>query len=306
MNELKNRNELLPVSVLMPVYNAERYLVDATESILNQTFEEFEFIIIDDGSTDGSLSILHEFAARDSRIRLVSRPNRGLVQTLNEGLALARGSFVARMDADDIAFADRIALQLGYLKSHAECVVVGCSILWIDPEGEPIRMMDAATTHEHITEILLRGRGGICHPGAMFRRATALEIGRYRAAYEYAEDIDFFLRCGERGRLANLSQCLLKYRQHFTSICASRHHLQRERAEAAVREACVRRCISPSNLALYYPPVRGKSETHRLWSGLAQTDGFSKASRKHALRAVLSSPLTIRAWGRLVRSFGSS
>jgi len=91
------------ISVLMPVYNAERYLVEAVESILTQTFDDFEFIIIDDGSTDGSRPILERFARRDDRIRLVSRPNTGMTRALNEGLDLACGEFIARMDADDVS-----------------------------------------------------------------------------------------------------------------------------------------------------------------------------------------------------------
>lgn len=302
MNDLRRKKYSLPVSVLMPVYNAQEYLVEATESILNQTFYDFEFIIIDDGSTDESLPILQRFAERDSRIRLISRPNRGLVETLNQGIALAQGEFVVRMDADDIAMADRIGLQVEYLNGHPECVAVGCSILWIDPDGAPIRRIGAAAAHDEITEILMRGRGGVCHPGAAFRRATALEVGGYNDVFEYAEDVDFFLRCGEYGLLANLSQCLLKYRQHFQSISASRHHLQQKRAGEAVRAACARRGINANDISLYCPRSRGKSETHRFWSALAQADGFQSTSRKHALRGAVSAPFSLRSWGRLVRS----
>lgn len=306
MAAIEDRNYPLPLSVLMPVYNAEKYVAAATESILTQTFGDFEFIVIDDGSTDGSPSILKSYAAQDSRLRLIIRPNLGLVKTLNQGLAMARGEFIARMDADDFALKDRIALQVEYLRAQPECAVVGCSTLWVDSDGDPIARNDAVTSHEKITEILLRGRGGLCHPGAMFRRTIAQEVGGYRSEYEYAEDIDFFLRCGEHGRLANLPQCLLEYRQHFTSICANRYHLQRQRAEAAVHDAYLRRAIHPSSMTLYFPPRRGESETHRLWSGLAQRDGFMKTSRKHAMRAVLSSPRSLRSWGRLLWSLSGS
>src|ERR1700726_1508117 len=117
------------ISVLMPVYNAERYVAEAVESILSQTFADFEFIIIDDGSKDRSLAILEEYAARDPRIRLVSRPNTGIVKALNQGLALASGELVARMDADDIAMPERLAKQRDYLADHPECVMVGSRVL---------------------------------------------------------------------------------------------------------------------------------------------------------------------------------
>src|SRR4051794_24772902 len=111
-----------PISVLLAVYNGGRYLRAAVDSILTQTFTDFEFIIIDDGSTDGSLATLREFAQRDPRINLVSRPNKGLTVTLNEGIALARGEFLARMDADDIALPQRFEKQIAYLRDHPECV----------------------------------------------------------------------------------------------------------------------------------------------------------------------------------------
>src|SRR3954468_5693657 len=117
------------VSVLLAVYNARRYLRQAIDSILAQTFTDFEFIIIDDGSTDDTLAILREYEKRDGRIRLISRPNKGLTTTLNEGLALARGEFLARMDGDDVALPTRFEKQVTYLRDHPECVLVGSRVL---------------------------------------------------------------------------------------------------------------------------------------------------------------------------------
>ena len=114
------------ISVLMPVYNAERFVAEAVQSILSQTFGDFEFIIIDDGSSDGSLEILRRFERADSRIRLSSRPNTGYTVALNEMLAMASGQFVARMDADDVAMPQRLQKQVDYLCAHPNCVVVGC------------------------------------------------------------------------------------------------------------------------------------------------------------------------------------
>ena len=116
----------------MPVYNAAHYVAGAVESILGQTFREFEFVIVDDGSIDGSTQILKRFAERDSRIRLIRRENRGLVASLNEGIEAARGEFIARMDADDIALPERLARQLESLRCNHDVVAVGTQVQRID------------------------------------------------------------------------------------------------------------------------------------------------------------------------------
>jgi glycosyltransferase involved in cell wall biosynthesis len=132
---MTNRSPL--ISVCMPVYNAERYVSEAIESVLSQTFKDFEFLILDDGSTDGSLAILKGHAERDPRIRLTSRPNKGLAPTLNELMDQARGEFVARMDADDVSLPERLERQADYLRKHPDCVIVGCHALVMDSDGDP-------------------------------------------------------------------------------------------------------------------------------------------------------------------------
>ena len=123
------------ISVVMSVYNGARYLHPAVESILEQDFADFEFIIVDDGSTDGSGAILLEFAEKDARIRLIQRENRGLVASLNEAIALARAPLIARMDCDDIAMPDRFTRQIEYLADHPEIAIVGSHIHEIDEDG---------------------------------------------------------------------------------------------------------------------------------------------------------------------------
>ena len=169
------------VTALMPVYNAERYVAEAIESILAQTFGDFEFLIVDDGSTDRSRSILEGFAARDARIRLISRPNTGIVGALNEGLAAARGELVARMDADDVAMPERFERQVRYLDDHPECVVVGSRVTVIDPDGDPLTVLTDMLTHEQIDRGLLAGIGAaMYHPAVMYRKSVVLGIGAYR------------------------------------------------------------------------------------------------------------------------------
>jgi GT2 family glycosyltransferase len=230
------------VSVVMPVYNCQRYLAAAVESILGQTFRDFEFIIIDDGSTDGSLSLLQGFAERDDRIRLVSRPNTGIVGALNEGLAMARGEFIARMDGDDVSFPTRLERQVEYLQSHPECVAIGAKVNRVCPAGLKCAVTPRVTAHAQIEERLLLGEGGaMVHPVVMMRATVVRSIGGYREKYRYVEDLDLFLRLGEVGRLANLDEILLDYREHLASTNHTKHREQEMLRCTAVAEAHRRR-----------------------------------------------------------------
>ncbi len=123
------------ISVLMPVYNTERYVAEAIESILAQTFGDFEFIIVNDGSTDDSLAILRRYEQQDQRIRLITRPNTGIVGALNDGLALARAELVARMDADDVSLPERLGKQRDFMSSHPGCVAMSTAYTIMDPDG---------------------------------------------------------------------------------------------------------------------------------------------------------------------------
>ncbi len=126
------------VSVLMPIYNAELTLAEAVESILAQTFTDFELIVVDDGSTDGSLQMLQKFAHRDTRIRIISRPNTGIAGALNEAMDAARGEFLARMDADDISLPARFEKQVAFLQEHPDVVLLGSRVMLVEPYGTPM------------------------------------------------------------------------------------------------------------------------------------------------------------------------
>ena len=171
------------ISVLMPVFNAERYVAVAMESILGQTLEDFELIIVDDGSSDSSLQIVTGYAKADSRIRLYSRPNAGLVATLNEMLSVARGSLIARMDADDLSHPTRFERQVAFLDSNTRVAALGCQGKFIDPDGDPLMRLRVPTQHEQIQVELMATRLGIIHPAAMLRRDVLVEVGGYRNGF---------------------------------------------------------------------------------------------------------------------------
>jgi glycosyltransferase involved in cell wall biosynthesis len=242
------------ISVVMPVYNAKRYVAEAIESILGQTFRDFEFLIIDDGSTDGSLAILKHYAARDARIRLWSGPNAGYVPRLNEMLALARGELIARMDADDVSFPDRFVRQVEFLRDHPDVDVVGGSQECIDSRGFLMTVCRPPQGHDEIQECALTGAGPISHPTVMMRRRAVLAVGGYREELMPAEDFDLWLRMGERGLLANLPDVIIRYRMHDLSVSASLQHCQLGHMQAAVDSACDRRGIARRDLKI--PPWR--------------------------------------------------
>ncbi len=133
-----NTSRTPAVSVVMPLYNARRHLASALDSVLAQTFTDFEIIAVDDGSRDDTLDLLRQYESRDPRVRVLSRPNTGIVGALNDGMRLARADLIARMDGDDLCLPDRFEKQVAYLQQHPDCVLVGSQVLLIDPDGEPI------------------------------------------------------------------------------------------------------------------------------------------------------------------------
>lgn len=286
------------VSVLVPVYNGEKYLSEAINSVLSQTYRDFELIAINDGSTDQSESLLRRFQAQDDRIQVISRGNTGIVLALNEGLSHARGRYIARMDADDIALPDRFAKQVEFLENHPDYVAVGCRTLMIDPEGLPIKLHNDLTTHEEINQAYLNGGfGTITHPAAMLRREAIQAIGGYRQEMDLAEDDDLFLRLAEIGKLANLPDVLLKYRQHLKSFSSTKFLKGFQAALIALQEAYQRRGLDLATMPkIEVAKVRSLNDTHHSWAWWALGDGNVATARKHAFLALKAAPISKESW----------
>jgi glycosyltransferase involved in cell wall biosynthesis len=209
------------VSVLMSVFNAEPHLRDAVKSILAQTFEDFEVLIINDGSTDGSARVLSAFT--DPRIRIFEQENRGLVPSLNRGLREARGQYIARMDADDICTPRRLKLQVDYLDSHPQIALVGGFVATMDEEGNSLApMVRFPIRHEEIWSKLGRRPWVMCHPTVMYRHEVAVDIGMYNPAFAHAEDVEFFARMMSRYRAINLPEVILHYRLRRGAVSVTR------------------------------------------------------------------------------------
>jgi len=202
------------VTVLMPVYNAERYLKPAIDSILAQTYEDFEFLIINDGSADSSRKIVESYG--DSRIKLVDNPsNMGLPRTLNRGLSLATGELIARQDADDVSHRERLSRQAEFLDAHTDVVLVGSRARIIDEAGRDTGLrLDCCCEYESIRWDLLFDNSFV-HTAVMFRRAViANELGGYDESFRYNEDYDLWSRVSYSHRVENLARVLVDYRVH--------------------------------------------------------------------------------------------
>lgn len=231
------------ISVQMPVYNGAEHVAEAVESILGQTLEDFEFIIIDDGSTDNSLAILQGYAAADERIRIYARENRGLSATQHELVTRARGKYIAQLDQDDVALPRRLELQVDFLNRNSAVVCVGGNYQVIDEAGRYLTTFRLPSHDAEIQSANLQGHCALLHPSAMMRQDAVVSAGNYDLSYNTAADIDLWLRLGEVGQLSNLTEVILKYRLHDKSASENSGKLQREEALRACQSAWRRRGI---------------------------------------------------------------
>lgn len=227
------------LSVAMSVYNGERFLALAIESVLTQDFRDFEFLIVDDGSTDESRKIIRRYAETDARIRPILRENRGLIASLNEMVDAARAPIIARMDADDICYPDRFSKQMAFLATHSEYGVVGSWSEDIGEHGEPLfrsGMADHPLTHEELLIAIEKGGQLICHPAAMYRRDVVQSVGAYHAAFRHCEDLDLWLRLSGVTKLGNVPERLLRYRRYPGQV-SWRHTVEQQIGTAIAQAA---------------------------------------------------------------------
>lgn len=214
-----------PITVLMPVYNGADYLAESVETILAQTFRDFEFLIINDGSKDGSQAILEAFAARDPRIRLLQQANMGLAATLNKGLGLAQGALVARQDQDDLSAPERLARQLAYMQAHPDCVLLGSSASILVDRTPTERAHDHPVTNA-VLKLDLLFNNPFVHSSVMLRRDRVLELGGYTTDRnrQPPEDYELWSRVGRAAKIANLPERLLVYREAAHSMSRTGHN----------------------------------------------------------------------------------
>lgn len=279
----------------MPVFNAEKYLALAIESILKQSFQDFELIIIDDGSTDNSRKIIEQYTQSDARIAFIQQKNSGISVTRNKLVSLANAEIIAWMDADDISHPSRLRDQYDFLQQNKEFVAIGTSTIMIDKDGDEIFEWKMPLEHEQIDNLHLAGKGGaIIFPSSMMKKEAVLNAGGFDEKLTGAEDLCLFLRLAEMGKLANLEQYLFFYRQHIDSICHSnRSDISSDRL-SVLTECGIRRGIklsiteamtnSPNNLSPY--------EIYIKWGWWALKGKNIQTSRKYAFKAFKHSPIS--------------
>lgn len=256
----------------MPVYNGRPYLDIAIESVLDQTYTDFEFIIVDDGSTDGSTEVLRHYASRDNRMCVIRQENIGVTASRNRGLQEAEGEYIAWMDDDDVSLPERFARQVAYLDDHPDCVALGGQVTLIDQNGSPVRNTDIPPfsdgeghveglweDHRAIEKSLLEGEWPIQQSASMLRREAVESVGGYDERFATNQDHDLFLKLAEVGQLANLQRTVVKYRRHRTQITANQpgRNFAVKYRKAKIRREAYQRRGRPLPDELRLPSVAG-------------------------------------------------
>jgi len=203
------------ISVIMSAYNRDDYLKEAVDSILDQTFSDFEFIIINDGSSDGTHDILKNY--KDSRLRIFEQQNMGLTKSLNKGITFSNGEYIARQDADDVSLSERFEKQVRFLDERSDIALLGTAAIRINHNGKELDIVrypeDDGTIRNRLLEF-----NPFWHTSVMMRKKCLDETGIYREISDSVDDYDLWLRISEKYKLANLSEPLVKYRLEINSI----------------------------------------------------------------------------------------
>ncbi len=220
------------ISVVMSVCNGEKYLHESIDSVLNQTYTNFEFIIINDGSNDGSLDILLKYQKKDNRILIVNQKNIGLTRSLNRGIKLAVGEYIARQDADDISAPSRLEKQLNYIKTRPELAMVGCLSNTFTTNGIVRKSRELKFSSAGIKQYLA-SRNLLKHGAVMMRKSCLAKVGFYREFFYYSQDYDLWLRLSQYFDIGILPEHLYQYRVTPQAVSVSRWLTQKQYADIA-------------------------------------------------------------------------
>lgn len=304
------------VSVLMPVYNAQEYLGSALQSILEQSFKDFEFLIMDDGSVDESSRILKYYSARDLRIKVIKQKNQGITNSLNSLIKLALGEFIARMDADDIAYPERLEKQIQYLQEHPDVGVVGCWTQIMMAENRIHLCQCFPDDNNRISEFLDAGHNPFVHPSVMMRRQVLnLVSPPYR--FRNSQDFDLWLRLLGRTNFGMVEELLMVHRKHSEQVSMyygekgrkiikliRRLHSQRKNGQGDADWQTMERRILESNSS---SPVKLGFDAPQVFYqeaiSLQLARGNPKEIRNYMFRAMANSSLRGKAFFQFVLTF---
>jgi Glycosyl transferase family 2 len=278
--------------VVLPVWNGERFLVEAVESVLSQTLKPLELLLVDDGSTDATPEIASGYARRDSRVRVIQLDRSGIAHALNAGIAAARGRYVARMDADDISHPSRLQKQLAHLDANAGCVAVGSAVHIMDETGGHVGTGTYPEDHTEIAQSLIDGRTNpMAHPTVMARRAALLTVGGYRPESVPSEDLDLWFRLSRIGTLANMSEQLLRYRRHANTVSIRERERQWSVGMGIVNEARGKKGLHPLEPRALRPIGSRVAAYHFECARIALMTGPRTAAIRHAFASIAAEPL---------------
>jgi glycosyltransferase involved in cell wall biosynthesis len=293
------------VSVVMSVYNSEKYLKESIESILNQTYKEFEFIIINDGSTDSSLEIIKSYI--DNRIIIIDQNNTGLAKALNNGIAKAKGKYIARMDADDISVITRLEKQLIFMESNLE---IGLCGTWIQCFGNSQKVIKNFSENNQILTKLLFD-SAIAHPTFLFRKSIIDSLcltysGGTGESY-FCEDYDFLVNLIGHTQFANIPEVLLLYRVHSASISSVNSFENRRKGRETVQKRAFKKIlnynISKNELVIhhnfsFYAPIKSNSEILEIENWLLKV-----ISRANEVKFVFEKEVIVLRLKVMIKSF---
>jgi glycosyltransferase involved in cell wall biosynthesis len=303
----------------MPVHNTAGYLPETLDSLLAQTFTDFELLILDDGSTDATPAVLKGYAERDSRIRVITRENKGIITSRNELLAECRGKYMAANDADDLSIPTRLEKQVAYMEQHPECVLLGSRVVEMDPYGSPVFVTQQPLDNDAIEKQLLSNLGGwaIVQSSMICRTDAARKIGGYDVSLGppgkpcFSEDHDFFVRLAELGKTANLAEPLVWYRRHYSSTTRT-YYLEKLAQHREAKERVLRQAHAARKLAFptdwRFTPITAppRDEQARRWGWAAIKNGNIEVARKHAWSAVRYAWWKPAGWKLLVTAMRRS
>jgi len=218
------------ISVVLPVYNGAKFIANAIESILDQTYENFELIVINDGSKDNTLEILNSYAVKDDRIKIVSRQNKGLIETLNEGFSLAKGKYIARQDDDDISHPQRFEKQIAFMEKNEDYALCGTFYNVVTEDGEFIRKHFLPSSNENIQKYLFDSCFG--HGSVMIRKEMIQDMVWYNKDSLHVEDYDFFIRIAKKHKVYNIPEYLYDWCFRGESVSFENYKEQRTNKRA--------------------------------------------------------------------------
>ena len=224
-----NKKRKPPISVVMPAYNSEKYISEAIESILNQTYKNFEFIITNDGSTDKTLSIIKKYAKQDKRIKIINNEkNLGISPSLNNGVKASKGKYIAIMNHDDISLTTRFEEQIKHMEKHPEIGILGTFIETFDERGNVFIRKYPVKDSKIRKKIFFYSP--LSHPSTIIRKEVFSEVGFYKERASPCEDVELYFRVGERYKLENLPKILLRYRIHKSTVTMRKTRLMEKKA----------------------------------------------------------------------------